>query len=306
MARGVLNRVLSICLLPVDFFVARFRLYLQLTKTVLCLPVAGSATFGYVLYWPVIDWRMILVTVGVFFLACGAATGNSLQEIATDRLYARTCRRPLVTGRLTVRQAQLVCTVCIAVGLLLLWGACAVIWPLLLGLLALVTYNGLYTPLKQQSPNALLLGGIAGALPPLIGWTAAGGALFSTPSWLLFFLFFLWQVPHFFLVFLQHRSDYEAVGPPALMRRISEAGVYRVLLIWLMALVTAVLACPLFLPQLKRAGGGMFLLLAGALLAIGLLILWKGERGRLRGIFLWFNASFFLTLILVMAIQLWR
>ena len=147
------------------------------------------------------------MSAGVFCLACGAATGNSLQEIEIDRLYARTCRRPLVTGRLSVKEAQCVCCTLIVIGLVVLWGASAGYWPALLGLLALAVYNGLYTPLKQHSSFALLPGGFAGALPPLIGWTAAGGAVFSSPSWLLFSLFFLWQIPHFFLVYFRHRRD---------------------------------------------------------------------------------------------------
>ncbi|MGD9948066.1 MAG: UbiA family prenyltransferase [Desulfobulbus sp.] len=278
---------------------------MQLTKIALCLPVACSAGFGYVLCRPVLDWSLVLVMLGVLALACGAAVGNSLQEIDIDRLYARTCKRPLVTGQLRVPEARLACGTLVILGLVLLRISSAAALPLLLGVFALVAYNVLYTPLKQTSPYALFPGGLAGALPPLIGWSAAGGRMVSVTSWLLFSLLFLWQIPHFFLVFYRHRQDYEQVGRPTLIAQISAPGLYRVLLVWLFALITVTLAFPLLLPQLQSASKILFLVLAGGFFGIGgIMWFWKEGGGQGEAL-LFFNTCFFFTMILVMAVQLW-
>ena len=290
---------------PIASFDAFLRPWLQLTKTALCLPVACSAVFGYTLYRPVAHWPVLLVLLGVLFLACGAAAGNSLQEIEVDRLYARTGKRPLVTGRLRRADAWVACVLLILLGLTLLKICSPGYLPFSLGIVALIAYNGLYTPLKQISPFALLPGGLAGAVPPLIGMTAAGGQLLSTTSWLLFSLFFLWQIPHFFLVFFRHRQDYDQVGPPALMRQVSPGGEKRIFLVWQLALVTVILAFPLLLPQLLAVSKIFFLLLAGGMLAVGVVLrLNIHDRGSEQA-FLWCNACFFLTLILVTGMQLW-
>lgn len=278
---------------------------MQLTKTVLCLPVACSAGFGYILQRPVVDRSFLLVMLGVLALACGAATGNSLQEIRIDRLYTRTCHRPLVTGRLRVVEATLICGLLVISGCGLLLASATSQVPLFLGLMALVAYNGLYTPMKQVSPFALLPGGFAGALPPLIGWTAAGGAPITIASWLLFALFFLWQIPHFLLVLFRHQQDYRHAGPPYLLGQLSEAGTKRVLLVWLVSLVTVILAFPLLLPQLLLASKVFLLMMAGWVLGLGLLVQFGKKGGGSGGMFFSFNACFFLTLLMVMAVQLW-
>lgn len=290
---------------PIAAFVASLRPWLQLTKTALCLPVACSAVFGYTLYRPVAHWPVFLVLLGVFFLACGAAAGNSLQEIEVDRLYARTGNRPLVTGRLRRADAWVACVLLILLGLTLLKICSPGYLPFSLGIVALIAYNGLYTPLKQISPFALLPGGLAGAVPPLIGMTAAGGQLLSTTSWLLFSLFFLWQIPHFFLVFFHHRQDYDQVGPPVLIRQVAPGGEKRLFLVWQGALITVILAVPLLLPQLLPVSKMLFLLLAGAMLTVGIVQrLNINGRGN-RQAFFWCNAWFFLTLMLVAVVQFW-
>jgi protoheme IX farnesyltransferase len=281
------------------------RPWLQLTKAPLCLPVACSAGFGSFLHRPEINESLVLMMLGVLALACGAAAGNSLQEISIDRLYARTRHRPLVTGRLGGIQALITCGLLVTLGLGLLVLATSGYLPLLCGIVALVAYNGLYTPLKQVSAFALLPGGLAGSLPPLIGWTAAGGALVTVESWLLFSLFFLWQIPHFLLVLLHHRQDYQKVGRPCLIGQLSESGTRRIFLVWLLSLITVTLAFPLLLPQLVLPSKALFLAMAGCFFGLGVLIRFGKNSGGQGHFFLFFNACFFVTLVLVMAVQLW-
>jgi len=278
----------------------------QLTKILLCLPIGCAAGFGYVLHKPVLEWALLWSCLGVFWLACGGAAVNSLQEIETDRQYARTCRRPLVTGKLQPWEARLLGFFCILPGIGGLWWGAGGIVPPLLGLLALGSYNLVYTPLKQSSPFALLPGAVAGALPPVIGWTAAGGSFLSLGSWLLFALYFLWQIPHFFLIFFRHQEDYQQVGYPSLIQHLSSEGCTRIFFVWIAALITAVLAFIVEMPQLKFTSKIILLGFCAGLVFLGVFA-WMVRResgGIGRGLTV-FNASFFLSISLVMALQLY-
>jgi protoheme IX farnesyltransferase len=112
---------------------------------------------------------------------------------------------------------------CILAGLLALAVAGGVL-PALLGILALVWYLGVYTPLKRRSPLALLLGGVSGVLPPMIGYCLAGGDPLDSRVVILAGLLYLWQVPHFWLLQQRHADDYcragiPLCGAPAILRR---------------------------------------------------------------------------------------
>lgn len=141
------------------------------------------------------------------------ASANSLNcwlERDLDRLMTRTRNRPLPAGRLSPRIA-------LVFGLLL--GAISVplmtfmVNPLtgLLAAVALVSYVWIYTPMKQHSPAALLVGAVPGAMPPLMGWTAMTGTL-EVPGVLLFAVLFLWQLPHFIAISVFRQNEYSAAG----------------------------------------------------------------------------------------------
>lgn len=141
------------------------------------------------------------------------ASANSLNcwlERDLDRLMTRTRNRPLPAGRLSPRVA-------LVFGLAL--GAISVplmtfmVNPLtgLLAAVALVSYVWIYTPMKQHSPAALLVGAIPGAMPPLMGWTAMTGEL-QVPGLLLFGVLFLWQLPHFIAISVFRQHEYSAAG----------------------------------------------------------------------------------------------
>lgn len=141
------------------------------------------------------------------------ASANSLNcwlERDLDRLMTRTRNRPLPAGRLSPRLA-------LVFGLAL--GAISVplmtflVNPLtgLLAAIALVSYVWIYTPMKQVSPAALLVGAIPGAMPPLMGWTAMTGTL-DVPGLLLFGVLFLWQLPHFIAISVFRQHEYSAAG----------------------------------------------------------------------------------------------
>ncbi len=214
----------------------------KLAKLPLCLMVAASAAFGYLIYDQTEYLPLIQVTAGIFFLACGAATVNSIQERNQDALYQRTATRPLVVGTVSLSEALLISICFIATGLVFLLLCNTTKLPLSLGVLALIIYNGIYTPLKLKTEFALIAGGISGALPPLIGWTCAGGSLGSPLILSIMTLFFLWQPPHFCLILLAHNDNQDSSKHfTNLGTRFSHSGIKRIITVWLTAFTSIVL-----------------------------------------------------------------
>lgn len=156
-----------------------------------------------------------LTTVLVTLLTTAAvvAAANSLNcylERDTDRLMRRTAKRPLPDGRMRPSVALVTGCVLGALAVPILWFG---VNPLTggLGAIALLSYVAIYTPMKQVSSFALLVGAVPGALPPLMGWTAATGRL-GAPGLVLFAILFLWQIPHSLAISVFRREEYENAG----------------------------------------------------------------------------------------------
>lgn len=150
---------------------------------------------------------------GLLGTALAVASANALNmwlERETDRLMRRTKDRPLAAQRIS-SEGALVFGVALglaAVGVLAIWTNLA---TTLIGLFAIVSYVGVYTPLKYKAPLALAVGAIPGAVPPLMGWTAVTGTL-DAPGLVLFAVLFVWQMPHFIAISIVRRRDYAAAG----------------------------------------------------------------------------------------------
>jgi protoheme IX farnesyltransferase len=143
----------------------------------------------------------------------------------------------------------------------------------LLAVIAVATYVLLYTPMKRTSSLCTLVGAVPGALPPLIGWTAAGGAL-DPGAWALFAWMFLWQPPHFLALATLYRDDYAAAGMPMYsVKHAGDGAVERQTILWIAALVPL----PLALVPLSRAG--TITAVAAPLLGlIFLAVAWRGLK----------------------------
>lgn len=148
----------------------------------------------------------MLFLAGTALLVAAANTLNCWLEIDTDARMLRTRNRPLPAERLRPSTALTSGTSMAVAALALIWGSTN---PLTTGLgaLALISYVAIYTPLKRRSPWALVVGAVPGALPPLMGWTAATSAI-GTPGVVLFGLLFFWQLPHFIAIALHFQEDY--------------------------------------------------------------------------------------------------
>jgi protoheme IX farnesyltransferase len=113
------------------------------------------------------------------------------------------------------------------------------------GLSAAVVYNGVYTPLKRVTPFAALPGSLIGALPPVVGWVAAGGYLSDPTIHMVAFFFFLWQIPHFWLLLLYYEQDYQDGGMPSLFDRFDRRQIARLTFLWIAAVCVAALLLPM-------------------------------------------------------------
>jgi heme o synthase len=191
---------------------SRLRDYYTLTKPEVNLLILMTTSAGYYLgsQGSLRVGRLVLTIVGTLLVASGTATLNQWMERRYDAQMRRTANRPLVSGRLSSREA-----LGFGVSLSLAGGAIlAVSVNTLSALLAIGTLLGdllVYTPLKRKTPLCTLLGAIPGAMPTLIGWAAASGSLQSS-AWFLFGILFLWQFPHFLAIALMYREDYAGAG----------------------------------------------------------------------------------------------
>lgn len=190
----------------------RLRDIYELTKPRITFLVAVTAAMGFVLgSGSEVDWIVFAWTVvGTALVSAGASAFNHHGERAIDALMARTRNRPLPAGRMEPRTAIAVGVTASAAGIAILgWKANPL--AAFLGLAALVSYVWVYTPLKRLSPLSTLVGAIPGALPPMMGWTAARGEL-SVAAWALFGILFFWQLPHFMAIAWLCRDDYARAG----------------------------------------------------------------------------------------------
>ncbi len=168
------------------------RYSLQVAKAPLCLLVAFSAFFGYLLvpFQPL--GPGFFVFFGVFLLAAGAASLNSVQERFADRLMGRTRHRPLAQGLVSRQRGLLQARLLLAAGFLVLFACFSSLGPVLGGIISVFLYNYVYTPLKHRSVWAIFPGALCGALPPYIGWLAAGGFYGSAVIIAVMSLFIVW------------------------------------------------------------------------------------------------------------------
>lgn len=158
---------------------------------------------------------MLIALIGIGLLSAAAAALNHVLDQNIDAKMARTQRRPVATGRVSPQQAVIFALSLAFAGFALLY---EFVNPLTawLTLASLFGYAGIYTMfLKRATPQNIVIGGLAGAMPPLLGWTSITGALSAEP-WLLVMIIFAWTPPHFWALAIHRRDDYAKVNMPML------------------------------------------------------------------------------------------
>jgi heme o synthase len=220
-------------------------IYFELGKVRITFFVAISTSAGYILSKGVIDWQMLLPSLGVFLLACASSAINHYQERVTDGMMNRTKLRPLPSSELDGKEAIIFIVSLIAAGLLILYFFTNLI-SVGLGVLAVLWYNAFYTPLKKITAMAVVPGALIGSIPPIIGFVSGGGYLFNPEILALALFFFIWQIPHFWLLLILYDKDYERAGFPTLTKLFNREQLLRVTYIWIVALAVSCLLIPFF------------------------------------------------------------
>lgn len=216
------------------------KIIFELGKVRISLPVALSALSGYVLLAGKIDGQGVLLALGVFLMSCGSGVLNHWQERRTDALMPRTQKRPIPSGRISPNQGLAVVLFYALSGSLVL----VLFNPpiaLLLSWATLVSYNLIYTPLKKITAFAVIPGSLVGALPPMIGWAAAGGNIISTPILIVATFFFIGQIPHFWLLLLLFGDQYKLAGLQSLTDIFSENQIKRITYSWVLTTIASAL-----------------------------------------------------------------
>ena len=217
--------------------------WLELLKLRITVASTVTTAVGYVMARGQVDLPLLTVMAGIMLQACGAAALNQVQDAVVDARMPRTSGRPIPSGRINRLAGLFYALFLLAAGSAVLWmvsGTAA-----LLGLTAAVVYNGIYTPLKRVTPFAALPGSFIGALPPVVGWVAAGGYLSDPTIHQVAFFFFLWQIPHFWLLLLFYEKDYADGGMPSMFDRFDRRQIVRLTFLWIAAVCVAALILPL-------------------------------------------------------------
>jgi protoheme IX farnesyltransferase len=194
--------------------------FAQLIKFRLTSSVAATSVFGYILgcklnsdvsWLELFDWSVFLgVLIGGMLVVFASNGLNQIIEKENDGKMARTSTRPIVEERIPLSQAIIFCWVTGIIGIVLLSLTVPFVSVFLSGL-SLAIYVFVYTPMKQTSNIAVMIGAIPGALPPLIGYTAVVGRI-DEPGMMLFLVQFFWQFPHFWSIAWMLHDDYQKAG----------------------------------------------------------------------------------------------
>src|SRR6267154_3115779 len=248
--------------------------YAELTKLRVTTLVVMTAWCGY--YFGAIragvssfSWGLFHTLLGVGLVAGGTAALNEVMESDVDRHMRRTAGRPLPTGRMSTRRA-LVSGVAMALGGVLYLSLALNPLTGLLSVATAAVYLGAYTPLKKVHPICTFVGAFPGAMPGVLGWTAARGRL-EWGAAVMFAIVFFWQFPHFFSIAWLYREDY-AAGAIRMLPVVEKDGrtTARQIVAYSVALIPVTLA-----PTMLGMAGRVYFVVA---LAMGLALLYVGLR----------------------------
>ena len=249
--------------------------YVALTKPRLSGLVLFTAAGGMWLAGRPLDWKTwLFAMLGTAGTVGSANTINCVIERESDRFMARTAKRPLPGQRMESKHALGFAVVLGLVSLPMLALGVNVLTSVL-GLLALASYAFVYTPMKSRTHFAMHVGAFPGALPPLMGWTAATGRI-ELPGLVLFAILFVWQLPHFIAIALFRKSEYQAAGLTSLPLEKGDETARLHAVLYVAALLPISVA-----PYFVGVAGWLYLVVAGVLGAVFLAVAIRGWRGKL-------------------------
>lgn len=219
--------------------------WLELTKFKLSFAVALSPVAGYFMLGNIQAISLMGVFLGTLLLSCAVIALNQYQERFIDAKMDRTKNRPLPSGEISETRAVRGIVIMILMGLLVLWFLTNPLTTLL-GAINGLWYNLVYTPLKKKSAFAVIPGGLCGAIPPMMGWAAGGGYIWDAKIVVLALFFFVWQVPHFWLILLKFGKEYENAGLSSVTSFWNQAQLKNITFIWMLTTGVSALLLPVF------------------------------------------------------------
>lgn len=214
--------------------------YLELAKIKIMIPVSLTGFTGFFAFDPHFTTRIFITTIGIFLMAVSASVLNQIQEVEYDNKMARTRLRPLPSQKIRLHNAIFFALINLIAGIILIY-LTGNLKAAIIGLFTIFWYNIVYTYAKRVTAFAVVPGAITGALPPLIGWIAAGGGLWDKPIIFIQFLIFTGQIPHFWLMILRYGEEYKRAGFPTLSDIFSPMQINRLTFSWVISSVFAAL-----------------------------------------------------------------
>jgi protoheme IX farnesyltransferase len=193
----------------------KLKYWLELSKFKIMIPVSLTGFTGYFIFKPFFSYQIILISIGVLLLAIAASVLNQIQEVEPDSRMDRTRNRPIPAGNIDIGHATMFFLVNLLAGLAIIYFV-GNLKAMIVGLITIIWYNGIYTYSKRITSFAVVPGAVTGALAPLIGWVAAGGGIWDRPVVFLEFLLFIGQIPHFWLLIMKYGEEYKDAGVPSL------------------------------------------------------------------------------------------
>jgi heme o synthase len=273
----------------------------ELTKWKLSLAVAFSSVTGFLICAGGDYSGLSAVAAGVFLLSSGAAALNQYTERGSDALMPRTAGRPLPSARMTPQTAISVAAILLVSGSLLL--AFSGLIPFFLGLVNVFLYNVVYTASKKRTTLAIVPGALVGAIPPLIGYSAAGGAVTDTIIMLFALFMFLWQIPHFWLLLARYGREYEKAGFKTPFSTMDGGKIKRIVFAWIIVSSLALwILGAIFMPVPASAGTLLLILNIVFIILFRKIITMPETAKRSEHAFILVNSFSILVMIVLIAV----
>lgn len=275
--------------------------YLELTKLKIMIPVSLTGFTGYFSFDPHLSANIIFTSFGILLMAISASVLNQIQEVELDSKMNRTRFRPLPAMRIKLQHATIFFLINLISGMAIICYA-GNLKAAIIALITVIWYNGVYTYSKRITAFAVVPGALTGALPPLIGWVAAGGGLWEKPIIFIEFLIFTGQIPHFWLLIMKFGEEYKQAGIPSLTGIFTRTQINRLTFSWVVSSVVAALFLCYF--EIIRSR-----LLIGILVIASIFIIWqfsnllkiRAKENNIRRYSILLDSYFLLVLLLLIS-----
>ena len=271
--------------------------FIVLTKFILSFAVSLSALFAYIMAKGEIGLDMFIATFAVLLVAMGVSTLNQVQEYREDALMDRTKHRPIASGKISPTTGIVIAGILILLSVVIIYDLIGMMGVNLF-LFSFIWYNLFYTPLKKKSALAVVPGAILGVIPPAVGWLTAGHSLVELEFYALAIFYFVWQVPHFWLLAMLHDDAYKSAGYPTPMNLFGRNSLQRLTFFWLiLTMFSGLYLVNAFNPQSTTINVLLIVNLIFALVSSFALLKESFQIKETKILFMKINTAFLLTII---------